>query len=494
MNTPKATDSQIPAQGPVPGANTPFVQNQQQVQIPQAMGQTPQYAAAPIQAAPKKKKGKAGLIIIAVLLILALLGAGLYYVKSYRPKKQIQELAEKALNAGQAGDYDTAISYVEEIYKLDPSDEHIDLLESGYVDAAYDAYNKGDTLKAIEYAEKGYALRSNTNIRDALLSMYWEIASNAIEGGDYGTSLDYAIKMKNLGPKSNEQAESLDGYISSTYNMWILDLTMSGDTDQALEVLEEAKPYISEEDYDHRLAEINGDFSHYEDDTSYDSGSQQTDDGQKPVVENVTDINTLAQRIAGLTDNNNYVTAAFILPLYSDYVLPAVEATGSVTVKLDNSYDLGYVKFYKDDDVEGGYYAYYGDMDASGKRTGEGWILSSFSDDDGVLSLYFYNADWENDAANGFFYEWNVIGVTVDGYDEYISYTGTVKDYLYDGDITIVWKNGRTYYATYHNGIPEVLDTDPDDGQKIIAFDDTGEWWLKIPESSVNDPIGVEIM
>ena len=492
VNIPQAAVQQTTYQEPVPGMNPPYVpgKSQPQVQAPQAMGQTPQYTAAPIQAAPKKKKGKAGLIIVAALLILALIGAGLYYVKSYRPKKQIQDLSEKALAAYDAGDYDSAIGYMEEIYALKPSDDSLDLLESIYVDASYDAYNSGDTLKAIDYAEKGYDLRGDTNIRDMLFSMYWDMVNEANDIEDYRTCLDYAIKMNNIGPYPDEKQAALDGYISSTFNVYIIQLTMAGDTDQALEVLEEAKPYITEDDYNNRLAEINGDFSHYEDDTQDDSGSQQTDDGQKPVVENVTDINTLAQRIAGLTDNDNYDTASFILPVYTDYVFPAIEETGTLLVKLDSSFNHSYVKFYQSDTAEGGYYVYYGDMDASGNRSGEGWILSSFNND-GELSLYFYNSDWENDKANGFFIEYNVFG---DNFDTYTCYYGHLKDYLYDGDITIIWKNGTRYYATYHNGIPDILGTDETDGQLIIALDDTGDYWLKQPEGTTQTPIGVEKM
>ena len=463
------TPAQVPQQ---PVAETPAYTPQPQVQAPyydtttaqaqpvaadpvyaaQPQVQVPQYAASPVQAAPKKKKGKTGLIIVAALLILALAAGGLYYFKSYRPKKMTQDYLNQALEAYDSGDYDTAVDLTEKAYKLSPDNE---------------------------------------DIEQVLYSLYYELNNNAWNEGDYETSIFYLKKMATL-PSTDQ--DSVDTILHSEYNLWLLDLALAGDTARGMEVLEEAKPYLTDEEYADRLAELSGDFSHWGGDTTEeDTGSEpeEPDDGEKPVVENVTSLETLAQRIAGLTDNGNYDSASFILPLYSEYVFPALTEKGSLIVELDSSFDHRYVKFYPHPEQgEDKYYVYYGDMDADGNRQGFGWILSNY-DYDGSRALYFYKSGWENDKANGTFVEYNLWG---ENYDQYNCYYGNLKDYLYDGDITIIWKNGRTYYATYHDGVPEILGTDPDDGQKIIAYDENSEYWLKMPESSVNNPVGVEKM
>ena len=459
---------EIPKQ---PVAEIPVIEPQPQVQVPeyntqatpvqpvvptyaaQPQVQMPQYAAPPVQATPKKKKGKAGLIVLAVVLVLALALGGLYYFKSYRPRQQAKDYFDKALEAYNTGDYDTAIEYSEKAYAMFPDNEAAE---------------------------------------EVLYSLYYEAYSKSSDDGDIGKALEYLKKMATL-PMTDQ--DNLHTLLNSEYNIWLLQLIMEGKTDEAMDVLKEAEPYLTAEEYAERLDMINGDFDYSDDDGAdaeepdNSSSTEEPDDGQKPVVENVTSIETLAQRIAGLTDNGNFDTASFILPLYKDYVFPAINEEGTITVKLDSSFEYGYVKFYphpeQGDDV---YYVYYGDMDASGKRQGEGWILSNYTYD-GSTALYFYNADWENDAANGFFIEYNVWGQEFENYN---CYYGHVKDYLYDGDITIVWQNGIEYHATYNNGIPEIFGTDPDDGQMIVALDETGDYWLKVPESTAKTPVGVE--
>ena len=479
-----AQETAVPNPTPVPGANPPFVQS------PPSMGQTPQYTAPPVAKAPKKKKGKGWIIAVAALLVLALIGGGLYYVKSYRPQQQSKEYQQKALDAYHAGDLDTAMEYLEKAYEISPDENVSKALGAVYYEISYNATQEGDTSKAVEYAEKWYALLPNDDdLKVQLITAYWDIAFDAGGEGDYRTAIDYCKKIEALGVPKEEMKTSLFNYLNGAYNLLIMDLTMAGDTDQALMVLEEGKPYLTDDEYNSRLAEINGDSSG-SDDSGSGSSSQPADDGEKPVVEEVTDINTLAQRIAGLSDNQHTPSSALILPLYTEYVDPLISGGQPYTVKLDSSFHYDYVRFYPSDETEGGYYVYYGQLDASGNRSGEGWIISCFNTDTG-LDLYFYNADWVNDIANGFFVEYNFFG---EDFSEQTMYTGTVKDYLYDGSIKIVWKNGETYYATYNNGVPEVLGDDPDDGQKIIAYNEYGDLWLKVPASSVNDPVGLEKM
>lgn len=469
---------------PVPGANPPFVQS------PPSMGQTPQYAAPPIEKAPKKKKGKGWLIAVAALLVLALIGGGLYYVKSYRPKQQFKEYCQKGLDAYNAGDLDLSIEYLEKAYELSPEEGVMQALGAAYYEVSYNAFDEGDTAKALEYGEKSYAfLPDDSDVKLNLIRVYWTYAYAAGQESDYRNAIDYCKKIEALGVPNEEMKTSLLQYVNSAYNLWVIELGMAGETDEARQILEEGKPYLSDEEYNKRLAEIEG-TSNPTDDSGSDSSSQPADDGKKPVVEEVTDIITLAQRIAGLSDNQNTPTSALILPLYTQYVDPLIAGGQTYTVDLDSSFRYDHVRFYPSDETEGGYYVYYGQLDASGKRSGEGWIISCFNTDDG-LDLYFYNADWVNDVAEGYFVEYNFFG---EDFSDITMYTGHVKNYLYDGPIEITWKNGETYNATYKNGIPEVLGEDPDDGQKIIAYNAYGDLWLKIPASSVNDPVGLEKM
>ena len=463
---------------PVPGQNPPFTDSAKQptavpsyarqpAQVPQytvpVSGQNPPFAPSGMQTpAPAPIKRKGWLVFLAVALIVGLLGGGIYYFF---------------------------------IRNADNPDQ--------YIQQAYEAYDTGDLDGAIKAMEKAYELApDNEAVLVALDQYYWEAGREAFINGDYGTCVDLFKKMRTIGISDTD---TINSALSNAYNLWVITLGTEGDTEKALEVLEEARPYISEEDYNDRLSELTPEAPGSDDPPVQPEPPivdpepvptpvppYEPEPGKKPVVENVTDINTLAQRIAGLTDNGDFDTATMILPLYyDDIVLPKVEAGSSLLVELDETYDYPYVIFYNNaGDEYQPYYVYYGELDRDLKRSGDGWILhGSITEEEGI-HLYFYFSKWKNDKANGEFTEYNVFGEDL---SDVIIYSGSVKDYLYDGPIAIMWTDGNLYFATYHDGLPEILG-DAGDGQKIVAYTEDGVYWLKQPEEFVNNPTGLEKM
>jgi tetratricopeptide (TPR) repeat protein len=478
LNSPQSAPGvQTPAQTPqythtppIPGQNPPFADTgkqptsvpsyaRQPAQIPQytvpVSGQNPPYAAPGMQApAPAPRKKRTGLVILAVTLIAAIIG-GLFYFFN-RP-----------------GD--------------DPDQ---------YIQQAYDAYDAGDLNGAIEAMEKAYEMTpENEAVLIALDQYYWEASREAFADEDYGTCVEFFKKMRTLGISDTD---TINSALSDAYNLWVITLATDGDTEQALEILEEARPFISEKDYNDRLSELTPE-APGSDNPPIQPEPEPTptppyepEPGKKPVVENATDIYTLSQRIAGLTDNGDFDTATMILPLYyEDIVLPAVEAGSSYLVELDETFDYPYLIYYNNaGDEYQPYYVYYGELDRDLKRSGDGWILhGSITEEEGI-HLYFYFSEWKNDKANGEFTEYNVFG---EGLSDVIIYSGSVKDYLYDGPIVIMWTDGNLYFATYHDGLPEVLG-DADDGQKIVAYTEDKVYWLKQSAEFVKNPTGLEKM
>ena len=78
---------------------------------------------------------------------------------------------------------------------------------------------------------------NDDDLKMQLITAYWDVAFDAGGEGDYRTAIDYCKKIETLGVPKEEMKTALFNYMNGAYNLLIMDLTMAGDTDQALMVL-----------------------------------------------------------------------------------------------------------------------------------------------------------------------------------------------------------------------------------------------------------------
>ncbi len=401
-------------------------------------GNDPYYYAP---AEPPKRKGRVWLAIVAVLLILVML-AGLF---------------ASLIRAGR-------------------SDRKFDQ----YVQEAQTAYASEDYSKAIEMYEKALELKpDDKQVREKLGDLYNHLFFGLVTTGDYPAAIDALENAERFGSISKEDAAELFG---AAYGLWITELLDAGDYETCAVVLEEAKPYISESEYDTFVSWL-------EIDQSMSSPDNAVTAPAGPDDASVPGIKSLALWIASSVDKNAPFELCEDLHEHDEMVSEALEGRPQLTVPVTGC-GFGYVVFYADDGFSGRYYVYYGGLNADGERDGEGWILSR-PDYEGP-NVYLFKATWENGKANGPFGEIAAYGEDL---NDIRVYTGSLKDGYYDGEIQIFWPSEeKTFFAVYDEGIPTVLGTD-ENGKDIIAYTEDHESWLWIePGTAGSERVGVERM
>ncbi|MBQ3412918.1 MAG: zinc-ribbon domain-containing protein [Oscillospiraceae bacterium] len=117
-------------------------------------GEIPSYPSP----APSKANGgkKAGRAIIAVIAILAVLAGG-YFVLFGKGKGvlPVGDPAEKGKEAYEAGDYETAVEYLEKAYEKDPSNPEVgEMLYTSYQTLMLERYNERDYEATEKYLIK----------------------------------------------------------------------------------------------------------------------------------------------------------------------------------------------------------------------------------------------------------------------------------------------------------------------------------------------------
>ena len=419
-------------------------------------GYIQQYQAPAMSGQPSKpRKKKTGLVIVAVILLLALAGGGGWYFLKVRPEKLCEEYLSQSHHDFGQGDYDSAIELIEKAYDLKPDDPEVnDWRSMLYFGALSSLYNDGRYEEAVEIAKQ--------------------------------------INEKGI---TSELDISNDEYMAACYVQWILSLREANDDAGIESVLADAKQNLSEEAYQSVVDSVSAEpRDETETQPEPEPEPEPESQDQTDIVTNVTDIKSYAERVAGLTDIgyeslewDNIPLICEEIPEYTDIVFDALGADDSVTVEV-SGYMFEYVEFCRQEDS---YYIYYGQLDGSGVRNGNGFILDTYDySGDGDQGLYFYVCQWVDGVANGSFIEYNLYGPE---FSYFWQMAGTVKNWLYDGEVKTMWTNGVVYESVYHDGIVEVIGTD-EDGLPIIAKNKTNGMYLTGSEDQVSVPTGLEVL
>ena len=378
-----------------------------------------QYVQSFVPEPPKKKKG--WLIALIAVLLIALIGGGAawYFVKA-RPEKQRQELIQSYLDEGSsyynARLLEDAAECYEKVLEIDPE---------------------------------------NPEAKQNLYTTLHEQAVNLLYEERYEEARDNVFRMAEI----NGSNDVTDGMLSDIYNAWITHCADNGELENGLKILDEASPYLTDDDYIARLEELKA---------INESGSQEPEvappvedpsQGEEPdPYTQVVDRESFAKRIAEICDQGHYDSGALLLLVYEETATDGMNPGDREVIKLEG-YEYDYLEIVMRDTD---YYVYYGMMDPEGVRNGIGWVLSYTLEETGY-GVYMYIAQWENGQPNGDFYEFVLYA---DGTGD--QYSGKVKNGLYDGRITMKYRDGLTYYGEFENG--RVKDPQVDENGKVRYF------------------------
>lgn len=441
LGTPVPTNTQVepftaPQQTQYAATQDPFAS---QVQIP-AAATTLQPQQTPVAVPPSatntgvqvpKKKSRLPLIILAVVLLVAIAGGLFAALSNANTKKKAEDLYNQGMEAYYEEDYDTAVDLFDQALALDEDNkEYKRQLANALVDRAYDYFNVLD----------------------------------------YRHAIDDILRAVSTGTLDDMDPDSL---LNALYNLWIIDCINNEQYTEGLEILEEAEPYLTSEEYEDRLYALTNPVGWGEEPVEEPTSGELT----------ATDLESLARRVAYFADNDQYERISLDVPTYENLVLRALNGQDKVSVSLtDSNFDT--VIFYP---YEGSYAVYYGDADSQDNREGLGFMFAHYVDSDGNPAIYLYICQWEDDIPNGQFIEINRSGQSFLTSTEYQGY---VVSGLYDGDIEIDWTNYMTYYAHYDMGVPEIYGTDEETGYPIFAYTEDHDFWLYYTGDL--EPIGLE--
>ena len=316
-----------------------------------------------------------------------------------------------------------------------------------------EAFEAGDYESAEKYLEAAFEiLPDSQEISDALFETYRQYIFELLGENDYINAEPRVYKFISM---AEGDASEL---LSAFYHNWIfaiLDGTADGDLES---IKNDAWDYL--DDADKKLLSI-------------DEREQSTDG--------------IADMIAEYVDSDDISFACYLL-FMDDYVLlKSIEYNDykPLTISVSER-DHSYVRFYYDFTNEA-VVGYYGDLDDDGKRTGTGTILSATADDE--MMIYYYTSGWFNDLPNGNFTETVIYG---DDLSDIETYSGTLKDGVYDGTIIMV-RDGIEYTSSFDAGYVNVLNKD-ENGNNIFAYaTDGSDNYLYITDNGLTNINGVEI-